>query len=197
HRRVPVRPVPAPPLHGAERSVPRPPDPARDRRRPARGRRPRAAAQLREPPRARHPGRRRRRPGPACPGARAWPDRPSGRDEASGPDDGRESRVGAALTAGAVMTRTQTLHVAATTYTARTLAVRGIPGDDVAAWSALAHRAAEPNVFFEPEFLLPTVSSFDPDGGVRLLVVERAGEWVAVMPYEMVPGDRQDRKSVV
>src|SRR5690606_10853073 len=129
-------------------------------------------------------------PGPACPGARAWPDRPSGRDEASGPDDGRESRVGAALTAGAVMTRTQTLHVAATTYTSRTLAVRGIPGDDVAAWSALAHRAAEPNVFFEPEFLLPTVSSFDPDGGVRLLVVERAGEWVAVMPYEMVPGDR-------
>ncbi|HEV6954738.1 GNAT family N-acetyltransferase [Cellulosimicrobium composti] len=88
------------------------------------------------------------------------------------------------------MTRTQTLHVAATTYTSRTLAVRGIPGDDVAAWSALAHRAAEPNVFFEPEFLLPTVSSFDPDGGVRLLVVERAGEWVAVMPYEMVPGDR-------
>ncbi|MBN0042179.1 GNAT family N-acetyltransferase [Cellulosimicrobium cellulans] len=74
--------------------------------------------------------------------------------------------------------------------TSRTVAVRGISDADVAAWRALAHRAAEPNVFFEPDFLLPTVAHFDHDGGVRLLVVERDGRWVAVMPYEMVPGDR-------
>ncbi|MGN7704257.1 GNAT family N-acetyltransferase [Cellulosimicrobium sp. 22601] len=87
------------------------------------------------------------------------------------------------------MTTTQPARTARP-FTSRTIAVRGISDGDVAAWRALAHRAAEPNVFFEPDFLLPTVAHFDRDGGVRLLVVEDAGTWIAVMPYEMVPGDR-------
>lgn len=76
------------------------------------------------------------------------------------------------------------------TSTTRVLTVRGITDADVEAWRDLAHRAAEPNVFFEPDFLLPTVAHFDPEGTVRLLVVDDGGRWTACLPFEMVPGDR-------
>lgn len=86
--------------------------------------------------------------------------------------------------------RRTVVRTAGTGTSSRLVTVRHLREDDLAQWRALAHGVAEPNVFFEPEFLLPTVAHFDPAGDVRLVVVERDGRWVAVMPYEMVPPDR-------
>ncbi|WP_166850191.1 GNAT family N-acetyltransferase [Isoptericola sp. BMS4] len=72
----------------------------------------------------------------------------------------------------------------------RIVDVAGIGPGDLAAWRDLAGRAAEPNVFYEPEFLVPTQRWFGVGRGIRLLVVRDAGRWQAVLPFEHVPADR-------
>jgi CelD/BcsL family acetyltransferase involved in cellulose biosynthesis len=58
---------------------------------------------------------------------------------------------------------------------------------DIAAWRALSERAAEPNPFFEPDFVLPAHRALG--GQVRLLVVEQDGRWSGCLPVRrLFPG---------
>ncbi len=59
---------------------------------------------------------------------------------------------------------------------------RDFSAAEVAAWDSLALRAGEPNPFFESWYLLPSLRALDPEGDVALAVLERAGEWLGVMP---------------
>ena len=49
-----------------------------------------------------------------------------------------------------------------------------------ARWEQLAACASEPNPFFEPWYLLPSLTALDPAGRVELLVVEAGGEWLGL-----------------
>lgn len=64
-----------------------------------------------------------------------------------------------------------------------------VTGTDLEAWHDLSARAVEPNVFYEPEFLVPTQRYFGTGAGIQLLVVEDGDRWLAVLPLELVPGD--------
>lgn len=57
---------------------------------------------------------------------------------------------------------------------------------DVGAWRDLARRAAEPNVFFEPEFLLPAARHLAP-GAVRLAIAEDSDGWAACVAVRRAP----------
>lgn len=63
-----------------------------------------------------------------------------------------------------------------------------IDAADVAAWRTLADRAAEPNPFYRPEYLLPNVD--ERHGDVRLLVVRDDRRWLACLPIREVPANR-------
>jgi CelD/BcsL family acetyltransferase involved in cellulose biosynthesis len=54
------------------------------------------------------------------------------------------------------------------------------PGE-VPAWRDLASRAAEPNPFFEPEFVEAAVTYLEP-AGVSLLVVREGDDWIGCLP---------------
>lgn len=57
--------------------------------------------------------------------------------------------------------------------------------DDAASalrWERLVARASEPNPFHEPWYLLPALRGLDPQGKVRLLVLESGGEWLGLLP---------------
>lgn len=71
--------------------------------------------------------------------------------------------------------------------TARVITPDRLTPPDIAAWSDLARRTAEPNVFYEPEVLLPAMRHLAPAGAVRLAIVEdAAGRWVACAPVRRV-----------
>ncbi|MFM6828974.1 MAG: GNAT family N-acetyltransferase [Novosphingobium sp.] len=53
---------------------------------------------------------------------------------------------------------------------------------DLAAWQELALRAAEPNPFFEPWYLMPALRAHGYDAKVSLFVLERDGEWLGLLP---------------
>jgi CelD/BcsL family acetyltransferase involved in cellulose biosynthesis len=61
------------------------------------------------------------------------------------------------------------------------LALDNLSREDIEKWRGLAAEAAEPNPFFEPEYVLPAARLI---GGRRLalLVVETTGEWSACLP---------------
>lgn len=59
---------------------------------------------------------------------------------------------------------------------------------DLAAWRTLADRAAEPNPFYRPEYLLSNVD--ERHGDVRLLVVRDDRHWLACLPIREVPANR-------
>jgi len=73
--------------------------------------------------------------------------------------------------------------------TSRIVPVSSVLSADLDAWRSLSARAAEPNVFYEPEFLVPTQQFFGTGAGVQLLVVEDKERWLAVLPFEFVRGD--------
>lgn len=52
----------------------------------------------------------------------------------------------------------------------------------LAAWRDLAARAAEPNPFFEPQYVLPLARATEQLAGTALLVARRGAEWMAAMP---------------
>lgn len=57
-----------------------------------------------------------------------------------------------------------------------------LDGAHDATWTALADRCIEPNPFLEPWYLKPSLAALDPLARVDLLVVERAGEWLGLLP---------------
>ena len=61
------------------------------------------------------------------------------------------------------------------------LPILGLSEDDLARWRALAVNAADPNPFFEPEFLVPA-AEFVRGAPDRLTVVERDGTWLGALP---------------
>lgn len=73
--------------------------------------------------------------------------------------------------------------------TSRIVPVSSVLDADLDAWRRLSAHAAEPNVFYEPEFLVPTQRVFGTGAGVQLLVVEEEDRWLAALPFELVPGD--------
>jgi CelD/BcsL family acetyltransferase involved in cellulose biosynthesis len=66
----------------------------------------------------------------------------------------------------------------------RRVPVQALTDDDLSAWSALAGRAAEPNPFFEPDFVLAAAESPNAEPP-ELLVEERDGEWIACAPVRV------------
>jgi len=59
---------------------------------------------------------------------------------------------------------------------------RGLDHADLARWEALASAAGEPNPFFEPWYLLPSLRVFDAAGGMVLAVLEAGDEWLGILP---------------
>ncbi|MGI8622560.1 MAG: GNAT family N-acetyltransferase [Solirubrobacteraceae bacterium] len=62
------------------------------------------------------------------------------------------------------------------------LALAALSETDVAAWQALAGRAAEPNPFFEPEYALPLARGTGQLDQAALLVVRDGERWLACLP---------------
>lgn len=60
--------------------------------------------------------------------------------------------------------------------------LRELRDHDLARWRELAARAAEPNPFFEPEFVLPAARHLGVRDAGLLVVRDRARDWVACMP---------------
>ena len=52
----------------------------------------------------------------------------------------------------------------------------------VSAWEALAENASEPNPFFEPWFVLPSLNAFDPKSGIELFAHFTDGELTGLLP---------------
>jgi hypothetical protein len=63
----------------------------------------------------------------------------------------------------------------------RLISLTDLSSQQLDAWRRLVLRAAEPNPFFEPYYLLATIQRVDASGA-HLLVVERDGEWLACVP---------------
>lgn len=68
-------------------------------------------------------------------------------------------------------------------------ALRRVPQAELAAaeglarWEALVARAAEPNPFFEPWYLLPSLAALDPGDEAAIMVLQDAGgEWLGLIP---------------
>ncbi len=59
---------------------------------------------------------------------------------------------------------------------------------DLACWQQLAGAAAEPNPFFEPDYLLPLAGSLGSLGDVRMAVASDGPEWLACMPVYSIRG---------
>ncbi|MHA7133378.1 GNAT family N-acetyltransferase [Oerskovia turbata] len=99
----------------------------------------------------------------------------------------------------------------------RVLSIVDLTEREIEAWRALAARAAEPNPYFSPELLAPAARELGGGENLRILVVDdgpapgapsrgdaspggRAPSsdspgaperWWAVLPFEMVPGDKR------
>jgi hypothetical protein len=67
---------------------------------------------------------------------------------------------------------------------ARLIPLSELSAADLGAWADLAARAAEPNPFFEPDFVLPAARRVDGSRGA-LLMVERPGGWLACVPVRL------------
>jgi CelD/BcsL family acetyltransferase involved in cellulose biosynthesis len=61
----------------------------------------------------------------------------------------------------------------------------GMSASDLGAWRELAEEAAEPNPFFEPEYVLALAATFGSAGAVRLLVARDQNHWHACVPVHM------------
>ncbi len=63
----------------------------------------------------------------------------------------------------------------------RLIPLSDVTDADVRAWQRLADGAVEPNLYLDPRFLVPARHRGDAADDVLLLVVEDAGEWLAVL----------------
>jgi CelD/BcsL family acetyltransferase involved in cellulose biosynthesis len=66
--------------------------------------------------------------------------------------------------------------------TTRLLPLSELTEAEIGAWRDLADRAASPNPFFDPDFVLPAARGLDSFDQVGVVVVEEGGEWAACMP---------------
>jgi CelD/BcsL family acetyltransferase involved in cellulose biosynthesis len=67
----------------------------------------------------------------------------------------------------------------------RVIPVREISEEDLAAWRELAANAAEPNPFFEPDFVLPAAAHLDHGGGTVLVVSIDSAGWAVCVPARL------------
>jgi hypothetical protein len=63
----------------------------------------------------------------------------------------------------------------------RLIPLPAVTDADVHAWQRLADGAAEPNLYLDPRFLVPARHRGDDADGMRVLVVEEDGEWLAAL----------------
>lgn len=56
--------------------------------------------------------------------------------------------------------------------------------DLLADWAALCQSASEPNPFFEPWFLIPSLKALDPTGSVKLVAMRENGALRALVPLQ-------------
>ncbi|HEY0214766.1 MAG TPA: GNAT family N-acetyltransferase [Cellulomonas sp.] len=63
----------------------------------------------------------------------------------------------------------------------RLIPLSAVTDADVRAWQRLADAAAEPNAFLDPRFLVPARHAGRGAADVRLVVVQEAEEWLAVL----------------
>jgi CelD/BcsL family acetyltransferase involved in cellulose biosynthesis len=64
------------------------------------------------------------------------------------------------------------------------LPISDVDAGHLAAWRELAGRAAEPNPFFEPEFVLPAAARLGADRTCLLVSANRSGDWLACVPVK-------------
>lgn len=81
-------------------------------------------------------------------------------------------------------------------YSARIVAADDLNACDVAAWSALESRAAEPNAYLSPHFVLPAMRWLTPGDASRIVLVERGdaesgGELVGVGVFTLPPSSHR------
>lgn len=65
---------------------------------------------------------------------------------------------------------------------ARVVPLADLGERDLAAWRRLADSAAEPNPFFDPDFVLPAARALGESGEVALIQLGDGEEWVACLP---------------
>ena len=70
----------------------------------------------------------------------------------------------------------------------RIVAPEELTTTDLAAWSACAAEAIEPNPFLEPEWLLAALAHLDESPTARLVIVEHDGAIHALAPVEQIVG---------
>jgi CelD/BcsL family acetyltransferase involved in cellulose biosynthesis len=66
--------------------------------------------------------------------------------------------------------------------TARLIPLSELTQGEIGAWRELAGRAASPNPFFDPDYVLPAAHGLDCFDRVGVVIVEDGGEWAACMP---------------
>ncbi len=66
----------------------------------------------------------------------------------------------------------------------RLVPVQSLEPHEVSSWVELAERAAEPNPFFEPAFVIPTAKHLDT-APPWLLIHERDGAWIGCLPVRV------------
>jgi CelD/BcsL family acetyltransferase involved in cellulose biosynthesis len=72
----------------------------------------------------------------------------------------------------------------------RQLGLRDLTPSRIAAWSALEARAAEPNAFLSPHFVLPALRHLDPGVSPVVLVVEQGADLLALGVFTAVKASR-------
>ncbi len=65
---------------------------------------------------------------------------------------------------------------------ARSIPLSELTESEIGAWRELADRAASPNPFFDPDYVLPAARGLGCFDRVGVGVVEEGGEWTACMP---------------
>lgn len=78
-----------------------------------------------------------------------------------------------------------------TTARHRVVTIADLGAEDLAAWQDLADRALDPHPYFDPVLLGGAARLLGGGRGVRAVVVERDGRWVALLPFERVPRDHR------
>jgi CelD/BcsL family acetyltransferase involved in cellulose biosynthesis len=66
--------------------------------------------------------------------------------------------------------------------TARSIPLPELTQREIGAWRELADRAASPNPFFDPDYVLPAARGLGCFDRVGVVVVEDGGEWTGAMP---------------
>src|ERR1700720_3118316 len=72
----------------------------------------------------------------------------------------------------------------------RLVRVKDLSDSDEQAWRRLADRAAEPNPFFEPDFLIPSCRHVEASEEATLVIAQEKTEFRGVLPILRIEGAR-------